>query len=152
LIQELLTAGASLTEFCLQVVEYLRGVMVLQMTGDVGLLSDLPSNSVQRMQEQASQLPNPTTLFAIKRFSEAIPELKGGYQPQLPLELALIESIQGPTTRIPADIDAPVQPLRQRHGSPRSQAKHSHLPTSRGRQAPCWRTKQSSPKRYLPGY
>ena len=101
LIQELLTNGASLTEFCQQVVEYLRGVMVVQMTGDAGLLSDLPADMVRRMQEQAKQLPGPTTLFAIKRFSEAIPDLKGGYQPQLPMELALIESIQGPAVMAP---------------------------------------------------
>ncbi len=109
LIQELLTGGASLTEFCLQVVEYLRGIMVIQMTGDVGLLSDLPADSVRRMQGQAERLPGPTTLFAIKRFSEAIPQLKGGYQPQLPMELALIESIQGPTAPSPAVVDAPAQ-------------------------------------------
>ncbi len=113
LIQELLTNGASLTEFCQQVVEYLRGVMVVQMTGDAGLLSDLPADTVRRMQGQAKQLPGPATLFAIKRFSEAIPDLKGGYQPQLPMELALIESIQGPAVMAPAVV-APACRLRPR--------------------------------------
>lgn len=109
LIQELLINGASLTEFCQQVVEYLRGVMVVQMTGDAGLLSDLPADTVRRMQGQAKQLPGPATLFAIKRFSEAIPDLKGGYQPQLPMELALIESIQGPAVMAPAVVEATEQ-------------------------------------------
>ncbi|MEZ4865891.1 MAG: DNA polymerase III subunit gamma/tau [Caldilineaceae bacterium] len=95
LIQQLLSDGASLTEFCHQVIEQLRGVMLLQMTNDAHLLSDLPSDLVQQMQQQAQQLSLPSTLGAIKRFSAAIPELKGGHQPQLPLELALIESIQG---------------------------------------------------------
>ena len=95
LIHKLVTDGASLPEFCHQVVEHLRGVMVLQMTGDIGLLDDLPGESIQQLQRQAKQMALPATLFAIKRFSDAIPELKGGYQPQLPLELALIEAAQG---------------------------------------------------------
>ncbi len=48
------------------------------------------------MHAQAKRMTLPGTLFAVKRFSEAIQELKSGYQPQLPLELALIEAIQGP--------------------------------------------------------
>jgi DNA polymerase III subunit gamma/tau len=95
LIHGLVTGGASLNEFCAQVVEHLRGIMMLQMTNDPGLLDDLPGESIQKLQQQAKQMPLPATLYAIKRFSEAIPELKGGYQPQLPLELALIEAVQG---------------------------------------------------------
>jgi DNA polymerase-3 subunit gamma/tau len=95
LIHSLVTGGASLNEFCAQVVEHLRGVMMLQMTNDPGLLDDLPGETVQKLQQQAKQMPLATTLYAIKRLSEAIPELKGGYQPQLPLELALIEAVQG---------------------------------------------------------
>lgn len=93
-IHQLLTEGVSLVEFCHQVIEYLRGVLVLQMTRDRELLSDLSPHDVERMAEQAQQMDRSSTLFAIKRFSEAIPDLKGGYQPQLPMELALIEAIQ----------------------------------------------------------
>ena len=95
LIQQLVLEGASLPEFCHQVVEHLRGVMVLQMTEDRSLLSDLPSETLQQMATQAKQMGLATTLTAIKRFSSAVAELKGGHQPQLPLELALIEAIQG---------------------------------------------------------
>lgn len=98
LIQQLLTQGASLTEFCHQVVEHLRGVMVLQMAGDADLLNELPREMVALLQRQAQQLNLPTTLYAIKRFSTASVELKGSYQPQLPLELAFIEAVQGEVT------------------------------------------------------
>lgn len=113
LIQQLLTQGASLTEFCHQVVEHLRGVMLLQMTGDVGLVTDLPAETVQLMQRQAQQIAHPVTLYAIKRFSVAISELKGSHQPQLPLELAFIEAIQGevgaPTLMMPgSQVGAPL--------------------------------------------
>ncbi len=50
------------------------------------------------MDAQAQRLSRPATLYAVKRFSEAISELKGGIQPQLPLELALIEAIGGAVT------------------------------------------------------
>ena len=110
LIHKLVTDGASLTEFCQQVLEYLRGVMVLQMTGDAGLLDDLAGEAIRQLQQQAKQLQLPNTLFAIKRFSEAIPELKGGYQPQLPLELALVDAVQQPVAITAATpVAAPVR-------------------------------------------
>ncbi len=95
LLQQLMSEGASLTEFCHQVIEQLRHVMVLQMTGERTFLAELPAESVKQMQRQAQQLPLATTLFAIKRFSSAVAELKNSHQPQLPLEMALIESVQG---------------------------------------------------------
>lgn len=106
LIQQLILEGASLTEFCHQVVEHLRGVMLLQMTGNADLLTDLPTEAVVQMKAQADRMTQPTTLHAIRRFGAAIDELKGGYQPQLPLELALIEAIQG--ERNPAPVAATV--------------------------------------------
>lgn len=102
LIHNLMTDGASLTEFCQQVVEQLRAVMVLQMTNNPALLDDLPAETVQQMQAQAKQMDLATTLYAIKRFSTAANELKGGFQPQLPLEMALIEVVQGEATAPPS--------------------------------------------------
>ncbi|MCX6043664.1 MAG: DNA polymerase III subunit gamma/tau, partial [Chloroflexi bacterium] len=87
LIQQLVIEGASLTEFCHQVIEYLRGIMVLQMTGDAALLYELPAETVKQMQLQAKQMTGAATFAAIKRFNATIQDLKGGYHPQLPLEL-----------------------------------------------------------------
>jgi DNA polymerase-3 subunit gamma/tau len=109
-VQRLVTQGASLPEFCQQVIEYLRGIMIIQMTGAADLLEDLPAETVTRMQEQAERLSLPVTLHAIKRLSEAVPELKGGYQPQLPLELALIEAIQGTIAPVQAPVQAAAAP------------------------------------------
>lgn len=100
LIQQLVRDGASLVEFCHQTIEHLRGLMVIQLTGNADLLMDLPGETLQQMRTQAKRWTHPQTLFAIKRFSEAIGELKGGSQPQLPLELALIEASQGPQIAI----------------------------------------------------
>ncbi|MBI1293362.1 DNA polymerase III subunit gamma/tau [bacterium] len=109
LIQQLLLSGASLQEFTSQVVDYLRGVMLLEMTGDQSLLTDQPTDVVEQMAQQAKSLDRGQILYAIKRFSEAIGELKGGLQPQLPLELALIESIQGTVTQVQTVVQTVVQ-------------------------------------------
>ena len=69
--------------------------MLLQITEDAGLLTQWPQDSVQAMQRHAKAWEKAETLYAVKRFSETIPQLKGGYQPQLPLELALIEVANG---------------------------------------------------------
>ncbi|BAL99829.1 MULTISPECIES: DNA polymerase III subunit gamma/tau [Caldilinea] len=109
LIHRLVLDGASLSEFCQQVIEHLRGLMMLQMTNDPALLDDLPAETVQQMQVQAKQMDLTATLYAIKRFSAAINELKGGFQPQLPLELALIEVVQGEVR--PATVSAAQEAL-----------------------------------------
>ena len=95
LIHDLLLQGGSLNEFVGQVIEHLRGVMLVQMVGDGALLEDCAPDTVQTMQKQAKEIGNAATLWAIKRFSQAMTELKGGFQPQLPLELALVELIEG---------------------------------------------------------
>ena len=102
LIHKLVTDGASLNEFGQQVVEHLRAIMVLQMTGDAGLLDDQPKERVEQIQAQARQADLAAIVYAVKRFSAAVPELKGGYQPQLPLELAFIEAAQGAPAMQPA--------------------------------------------------
>jgi DNA polymerase-3 subunit gamma/tau len=111
LIQKLLVDGVSLQEFTVQVVEHLRGVMLLQMTGDKSLLTDQPLDAVAGMAEQTQKLDRAQTLYAIKRFSEAIAELKGGIQPQLPLELALIEAAQG--AALPTPVQTVAKPVVQ---------------------------------------
>jgi DNA polymerase-3 subunit gamma/tau len=114
LVQQLVTDGASLTEFTHQVVEHLRGVMVLQMAHDPQLLNELPNETVRQMQTQAQRMTLPITIAAVKRFSEAITQLKSSYQPQLPLELAFIEAVNGvtlaPAPAVVAAAAAPVAP------------------------------------------
>jgi DNA polymerase-3 subunit gamma/tau len=102
LVQQLALEGASLTEFAAQVIEHLRGVLLMQMTDEPALLADWPGETAARMREQANQMALPGTLHAIKLFSEAAQQLKGGYQPQLPLELALIEAIRDEVAPQPA--------------------------------------------------
>ena len=110
LIHGLLLQGGSLHEFAGQVVEHLRGVMLVQMVGDGALLEDRAPETVQQTEQQAKQIPPWQTLRAIKLFSQAMTELKGGHQPQLPLELALVEVVQGVQPQETAAVAEPVQP------------------------------------------
>ena len=110
LIQQLTLDGSSLTEFGAQVIEHLRAVLLLQMTGDADLLSDWPSESVEGMRRQAGKMELADTLYAVKRFDEAVAQLKGGYQPQLPLELALIEAVRGEPASIAPQVSHESQP------------------------------------------
>ena len=95
-IQSQVVEGANLPEFCQQILDHLRGVMVMKMTGDPALLEHMAPEAIERMEQQAAQIDLPRLLHALKMFSDAIPALKGGYQPQLPLEMALLEAISGP--------------------------------------------------------
>ncbi len=109
LIHDLLLQGGSLNEFAAQVIEHLRGVMLVQMAGDSALLEDTAPDTVRTIKEQAKDIENADTLLAIKRFSQAMTELKGGFQPQLPLELALVELIEGVQQQAPAPAPAQVK-------------------------------------------
>lgn len=108
-VQQLALEGSSLAEFTAQIIGHLRGVMLLQMAGDESLLSEWPQDTIAGMRSQADAMDLSATLYAIKRFSEAAEQLRGGYQPQLPLELALIEAIQGEPVRVVQEVPAGVQ-------------------------------------------
>ncbi len=133
LIHQLLLQGGSLNEFVAQVIEHLRGVMLVQMVGDGELLDDCAPDTVHTMQEQAKKIGNAETLWAIKRFSQAMTELKGGFQPQLPLELALVELIEGVQPQPVAA--APARTVAQ-PATPPSPAKGATPPAARPDRSP----------------
>ena len=135
MIHALLLQGGSLNEFAAQVIEHLRGVMLLQMVGDSALLEDSAPDTVQTMKKQANEIGNADTLLAIKRFSQAMTELIGGYQPQLPLELALVELIEG--VQEPAPLPSPAQSeTRAASPAPPPRAKTATQPAARPSRSP----------------
>jgi DNA polymerase-3 subunit gamma/tau len=139
LIQQLVLEGVGLNEFCQQVVEHLRGILLIQMTGDATLLADLPRETVQQMQSQARRLTQPATLYAMKRFHGAISEIKGSYQPQLVLELALVEALQGelvPAPAVTAAMPPPVQPVGQPATQPAAKSATAEKPGGEVKAAP----------------
>lgn len=93
-IDQALDQGADLRQFARQIVNHLRGMLLIRLQGSE--LLDVSAESLQVMAAQAEQIETPVLVEAIKRFSQVEAELRGGWQPQLPLELALVEAIMGP--------------------------------------------------------
>jgi DNA polymerase-3 subunit gamma/tau len=94
LIAHTLDQGADPRQLARQMVEYLRLLMILQ-TGGAGLIETLASQEdVEIISRQAGVFPRRALLESIRLFNEAIADPRGGWQPQLPLELALMESIE----------------------------------------------------------
>ncbi len=118
LIHVAVDQGADPRQFGRQVVEHLRQVMLVMMAGD-----DLVDATPERravIHQQAESVGRKALLSALRAFNAAIQEWQGGWQPQLPLELAFLESIKPVTEDHPETTPAPVAAPRART-RPRSQ-------------------------------
>jgi DNA polymerase-3 subunit gamma/tau len=94
LINEALDSGVEPRQLTREVLEYLRGVLLLK-NGGASLLSATPE-ALQEMQALAEGIPLRRLLATVRLFNEAATQLKTGVLTQLPLELALVEAtLQG---------------------------------------------------------
>jgi len=92
LINAAVDKGADPRQFGRQVVEYLRQMMLVKMGG-----SNLVETTAERravIEQQSDVIGRKALLQAVRVFNNAIQEWQGGWQPQLPLELAFVESIK----------------------------------------------------------
>ena len=108
-INQAMDGGADARQFARQIVEHLRAVMLIKL-GDPALV-DFPVEQRATFNSQAERLELDRLTRAIKLFNQAALDLRGGWQPQLPLELALIESLQQPVS---APIGAPASTVVRR--------------------------------------
>ena len=101
IINAAVDAGADPRQFGQQMVEHLRAVLLAQTAG-----ADLvPASPEERAlyTEQAAQIDRGTLLRAVRAFNEAVASYRGGWQPQLGLELALVESLRAePESFVPS--------------------------------------------------
>jgi DNA polymerase III subunit gamma/tau len=94
IIHRAMDGGADARQFSRQVVDYLRGVM-MAATGNADLV-EATAEIRAAMKDLAGRI-DPAALYrAIRAFSHAAADLRSGWRPQLPLELALIDSILEP--------------------------------------------------------
>jgi DNA polymerase-3 subunit gamma/tau len=92
-INRALDEGADPRQFAHQMVEYLRLVMLAQ-TGGTGLAEAVaPPDVLEVAAAHAEQLPRRALLATLQAFNEAASDKQTGWQPQLPLELAFINSV-----------------------------------------------------------
>jgi DNA polymerase-3 subunit gamma/tau len=83
--------GADARQLARQIVEALRGLLLIKL-GDAAQVN-APSEQRARMEQQANRLDLDRIIRATKLFNQAASELKTGWQPQLPLELAYIDAL-----------------------------------------------------------
>jgi DNA polymerase-3 subunit gamma/tau len=98
-IHKALDAGADPRSLARQVVEYLRGLMLIQMgnANQVEATADVRT----QMQAHARSFSTSDVLRMMKAFNTAATDLRGGWQPSLSLELALAEVLDAPNEVAP---------------------------------------------------
>ena len=90
-INHAIDSGADARQFARQIVEQLRSLMLIKL-GE-GALVDVPNEQRAGFDSQAARLELNRLTRAIKLFNQAAADLRGGWQPQLPLELALVDAV-----------------------------------------------------------
>ncbi|MGQ9909924.1 MAG: DNA polymerase III subunit gamma/tau [Candidatus Flexifilum sp.] len=98
--------GTDPKQFGQQIVEHLRHVLIAATAG-----ADLiEASAAERAlyEQQAARIPRSTLIRALRIFNEAVNSYRGGWQPQLTLELALVEALHAPESA-PVEAPAPVR-------------------------------------------
>jgi DNA polymerase-3 subunit gamma/tau len=101
-IHRALDSGADSRSLARQIVEYLRGLMLIQMgnTGQVEATADVK----KQMQAHAASFSTSDVLRMMKVFNTAATDSRSGWQPSLSLELALAEVMEAPETTTPQNV------------------------------------------------
>lgn len=110
LIGQTLDGGADPRQLARQVVDYLRGLLLIKMDG--GDLIEAQGETRSRMARQAEQMSLADVVDAVRAFSRAAAEGRATWQPSLPLELAFIETAEKAAGSIPQG-GARVEPGRE---------------------------------------
>jgi DNA polymerase-3 subunit gamma/tau len=110
-IHHALDAGADPRSLARQIVDYLRGLMLVQMSNadQVEATKDVKAT----MAEHARVFSTQDVLRMMKAFNVAAVDTRGGWQPSLSLELAVAEVLEA---------FAKTQPPEQEEGSPKVQS------------------------------
>lgn len=104
IISHAVDAGSDPQQFGRQIVEQLRAVLLAQTAAATLVVAT--DEERERYQAQAGQISRRRLLRALRAFNAALADDLGGWQPQLALELALVESL----TALPDAPDTPPQP------------------------------------------
>ena len=105
-VHNALDSGADPRSLARQLVEYTRGLMLIQMGNEEQVEATREVKS--QMIEHAKTFTSTDVLRMMKIFNNAATDLRGGWQPSLSLELALAEVIDAPT-EMPQPVVSPSQ-------------------------------------------
>ncbi len=141
LVNRTVADGADPRQFAREVVEYLRGVLLVKQGAGTRLLHATAEQAAE-MEALADEMPLGRLLRAIRHYNEAATDLRRGLQtiPQLSLEMALVESVLvEPTgaTAQPVEVEKPAPSTPRPASRPTSQArKVAEKPVSAATQPP----------------
>ena len=125
LINTAIDGGSDPRQFGQQIVTYLRNVMLAQ-TASVDLV-EASQEERATYEDMAGRFSRARLLKAIRAFNSAINSYTGGWQPQLSLELALIEILQQ---------EAPPQERAASQPAPAAPQARAESPPPRGKDEP----------------
>jgi DNA polymerase-3 subunit gamma/tau len=124
--------GADPRQFARQMVEHLRVLLLLRLESGV-VPAHVSEDLRPRLEAQAASLSPQALARAVRLFNQAAAEAKGGWQPQLPLEMAFIEASLPPKAE--SSVPAPRSPsptsVQSRLPSPPSSSPVASPVTSR---------------------
>lgn len=103
-------AGSDPRQFGQQVIEHLRAVLLAQTASADLVEASEEDRALYR--QQAGMIGRGALLRALRAFNEAVNDYRGGWQPQLALELALIESVSAPQESYAVPVQPAVPPAQ----------------------------------------
>ena len=132
IVHQVLDGGADPRQFGRQMVDYLRNLMLQQLGSEVQLDASIEIRAL--MAKQVAAMGTAELLRLIQIFNRAVYISRGNWQPGLPLELALVEAIEGvtqlPTSR-PASAGSPPAAGRTKSSQAERAKKKSQPRTSK---------------------
>ncbi len=118
--------GADTRQFARQIVEHLRALLLLRLGSGV-VLAHISEDVRPQLEAQAAGFSFQALARAVRLFNQAAVEARGGWQPQLPLEMAFIEAVQ-PTEAGNPTAGKQSPPSRPNPSSPTRHSPASYTP------------------------
>ncbi len=143
-IASTIDAGADPRQFAREIVEYLRGVLLVKSNSGNAL--SLTVESQNEMSALAKQLSTPELLRAIRLFNQAAYELRASVNPTLPLEIALIESTLDDQTPAAPAPRATIPPKSKPSAETSSSKIEKRAPASKGTESKAEEAEAASPQ------
>lgn len=120
IINAAIDSGSDPRQMCQQIVEHLRALLLAQ-TASADLI-EASADDRQLFERQAQAISRSGLLRALRAFNDAANSSGGGWQPQLVLELALLESLQEPEPVAASSVPAYAQPVAAAQSIPAAPA------------------------------
>jgi DNA polymerase III subunit gamma/tau len=108
-IHQTLDSGSDPRQFARQIVEYLRGLLLIRMSNSTQI--EAPAEVRAVMARHAQEVENEELLGLIRLFNQAAAEARLAWQPSLSLELAFVEALDRGLKQ--ANVQMPAQPARR---------------------------------------